>query len=152
MIRRARLSGLDVLFVVGGGVLALVLFPLIAISVSTLQTMADKAWPPAVMSIHSSEFIDPSTLKMRFDVTRKKPCRFLSMSGFSGSTYDDMQPALSLHKADNSLPQDYPVGITVTSPPWLMYPVFGPRIMLYGRYDCDSRSVTSLVIDEVIAP
>ena len=151
MIKRVKMSAVDFLFVVGGGAVALVLFPLVAISVNTLQQLADKAWPPAVMKIHSAEYVTPDTLKLRFDVTRKKPCTVIDMSGYSGPGYEAMQPNV-LRKADNTPPKNYPVGITVTSPPWLMGPIAGPRIMVYGTYDCDSRHVTTLVIDEVVSP
>lgn len=138
----------DVATLLLGVLIALVSAPLMLISVNTLQSLWDTANPPATMTIHSAEQVG-NTLKVRFHVTRHRPCTFSQLTGYSGPNYSEMTPA-TLHKEDGSEPRNYPVGITITSPTWLMTPYFGPHVVLYGHYDCSGTPVTSLVVDQVL--
>lgn len=148
LIRRALAVGAAMFFL--GVFLALAMSPLVLMSVDSVRAWYDKAFPPSVMSINSVQRVDETTIRLRFNVTRKRPCTFTRMVGFSGASHAEMEPAQTLRKADSSPPIDYPVGITVLSPAWLMSPIRGPHIVLYGHYNCDGRVVPAVVIDEVI--
>ena len=151
-MKQIRITAIDGAFLVVGGIVALLLMPLAMYSMTTIQVMVDTAWPPTKMAIHSAKYTDPVTLEMQFEVTRQKECSFTRMVGFSGDGRLDMEPAATLRKLDKSDVINYPVGITVISPPWVMFPIFGPHIMIYGHYDCNGRQVRQLVIDEVVNP
>lgn len=144
MIKKLYLIEIALLLL--GVFIALVSAPLVLISINTLQALWDTANPPATMRIHSAQRAG-DTLKLQFAVTRHRPCTFNQFTGFSGPGYSDMHPG-TLSKEDGSPTRNYPVGITVISPTWLMTPFFGPHILLYGDYDCAGKPVRALVIDQ----
>jgi hypothetical protein len=59
-----------------------------------------------------------------------------------------MAAATIMQREDGLAPISYPVGVTVLSRPWMMSPIYGVHIWIYGYYQCDSRVVKQRIIDE----
>lgn len=140
-------------FVVFLGMLtALIMFPVITSSVHWLQDWYDESNPVVTAKLIRAEHVDKQTLRLQFLLTRNRDCDFVRLMGMTGNTLADMQLATSVRREDGSDPISYPSGVTAISRTWLLSPVYGPRLMLWGWYDCDDRMVRTKMIDEVIAP
>ena len=131
---------------------ALLIFPLAVQSMNWLQAWYDESNPVVTASIVKAEYVDPQTLRLQFLVVRHRDCEFVRLLGMTGTGPSDMQIATKLHREDGSDPISYPAGITSLSRPWILSPVYGPRLMLWGYYSCDDRMVRTRMIDQVIAP
>lgn len=149
-VRQKALLG-DFTFLVLGVFIALAVTPLIAAGVATLQALYDESNPPARFALYSALKVDNS-LRMRFRVTRERDCIFLNMAGMSGSPTGPLESATVLRREDGEAARQYPVGVAVLSPPWIMSPVYGPRVVLHGYYDCDGRLLKPKLIDQEILP
>lgn len=149
MIKRHWGNALTVAF---GMLTALVLFPVVVSSLNWLEDWYDEQNPVVTAKLIRAEHVDPQTLRMQFLVTRNRDCDFVKLMGMTGHGLSDMQLATSVRREDNTDPTSYPTGISVISRPWLLSPVYGPRLMLWGFYNCDDRVVRTKMIDQVIAP
>jgi hypothetical protein len=149
LIQRHWLNGFVVIL---GMLTALILFPVITSSVHWIQDWYDEQNPVVTAKLVRAEHVDPQTLRLQFLVTRNRDCEFIRLLGMTGNGLHDMQLATSVRREDGSDPISYPPGLTAVSRPWLLSPVFGPRLMLWGYYDCDDRVVRTRMLDEVIAP
>jgi hypothetical protein len=132
-----------------GAISMLVLAPIVLESWNWLQEWYDKANPPATASLVSHEMANPTTLRLRFLVRRSaRECEFVRLNGYTGADTRQMQIATTLRREDGLDPASYPAGVTVTSQPWVLSPVYGTRILLVGHYDCSGRLVRARLIDE----
>jgi hypothetical protein len=146
---RKRVS--DFVWMVLGAFSMLVAAPIVIESWNWLQDGYDRAHPPAKAVLVSHEFVEPTTLRMRFIVTRSsRACEFVRLTGFTGATLGQMQIATTLRREDGQDPASYPAGSTVTSQPWVMSPVYGGQLLIVGHYDCTGRMVRTRLIDEVL--
>jgi hypothetical protein len=137
------------LFVTGALAFA-VAAPIIMFSFASLLALYDAAFPVAEARLAKVERIDPETIRLQLYVTRKRDCETLRVVGFTGLSRTDMQAATTMRREDGADPISYPVGVTVLSRPWLLSPVVGPHLWIYGYYECDSRIVKQRLIDEVL--
>ena len=135
-----------------GGLTALLIFPLTVESMNWLRDWYDENNPVVTAKLVRAEHVDPQTLRLQFLVTRNRDCEFVRLLGMTGSGPSDMQLATMLRREDGSDPASYPAGITALSRTWVLSPVYGPRLMLWGYYDCNDRMVRTRMIDEVIKP
>jgi hypothetical protein len=133
-----------------GASLVVILGPLVMLSAGIWQAWFDEAHPVASAEVASIERIDQQTIRLQLLVTRNRDCETLKMVGLTGPDAAHMQGATVLRREDNLPPLSYPVGVTILSRPWILSPVYGPRLWLYGYYDCDDRVVKQRLVDEVI--
>ena len=148
-VTRKRIS--DVVWMTLGAFSMLVAAPIVIESWNWLQDWYDRANPPATASLISSEIVEPSSLRLRFLVRRSgRECEFVRLNGYSGHAIGQMQIANTLRREDGQDAASYPAGVTVASQPWLMSPVYGPRLLIVGHYDCSGRLVRTRLIDELL--
>jgi hypothetical protein len=134
-----------------GGLLFAVAAPVVIESWAWLNAWYDRAHPPATAKLASHEYIDATTLRLRFVVTRSaRECEFVRLNGFSGPDLTQMQPATTLRREDGIDASSYPSQSTTRSSPWVMSPVYGPRLLIVGHYDCSGRLVRTRLIDEML--
>ena len=131
---------------------ALLIFPLAVQSTNWLQDWYDESNPVVQAKLLKAEYATPEALRLQFLVTRKRDCEFVRLLGMTGSGPSDMQLATTLRREDGADPISYPAGVTSTSRTWLLAPVYGPHLMIWGYYACDDRLVRTKMIDEVIKP
>lgn len=134
-----------------GAVLSLLASPLVMQVWQHVNDVSDASHPPARATVADAVYADERTLQMRFFVQRARDCDFLRLTGFSGRSLLDMQPA-TVRRADGEDPVSFPVGLTVLSNWWYVAPVAGPLVRLYAYYDCDGRLVRTLLIDTEVRP
>lgn len=132
-----------------GSLLTLVLIPLLSLGWQQIYKIYDAHNPPVSVKLVSHELTADNRLNMQFEVMRHDDCDFLRMQGYSGSNSLQMQPS-SVRRADGEPPIDYPVGITVLSSVWTLYPVYGPEIRLQGYYACGSRIVRPILVETTL--
>jgi hypothetical protein len=142
----------DALSIFLGGLTALIIFPITVESVNWVRAWYDQQNPVVTAKLLKAERINPQTLRLQFVITRNRDCEFIRLLGMTGHGPHDMQLATMLRREDGSDPASYPTGVTAVSNPWLLSPVYGPRLMLWGDYDCDDRLVRNKIVDEVVAP
>ena len=133
-----------------GSLMALVMIPLLFILWQKIYEIYDDHNPPVAIKLASYEFVSEDKVHMRFSVTRYADCDFLRMQGYSGTNSLQMQPS-TMRRADGEPPIDYPLGITVLSSTWAMYPVYGPEIRVQGYYACGSRIVRPILLQTKLA-
>lgn len=133
-----------------GSLMALVMIPLLFILWPQIYEIYDEHNPPVVIKLAAYEMASGDKLHMRFQVTRHADCDFLRMQGYSGNSPLQMQPS-AVRRADGEPPIDYPLGITVLSSTWALYPVHGPEIRLQGYYACGSRIVRPILLETRLA-
>ena len=138
----------NVMLFLGGALLVAVAAPIIAISFASLLALYDDAFPVAEAKLARSEMVDAETLRFQLYVTRRRDCETLKIEGFSGPHRLAMAAATIMQREDGLAPISYPVGVTVLSRPWMMSPIYGVHIWIYGYYQCDSRVVKQRIIDE----
>ena len=129
---------------------ALLIFPLAVQSMHWLQDYYDEKNPVVSAKLVRSELIDKDTLRLQMLVTRNRNCEFIRLLGMTGTGPSDMQLATMLRREDGSDPVSYPAGTTVISRTWIMSPIYGPRLMLWGYYSCGDRLVRTPMIDQVL--
>ncbi|MBK7186941.1 MAG: hypothetical protein IPH85_13675 [Ignavibacteria bacterium] len=129
-----------------GSLMALVMIPLLFILWQQIYEIYDDHNPPVVINLAAHEMASADNRHMRFQVTRHDDCDFLKMQGYSGKSPLQMQPS-AVRRADGEPPIDYPLGITVLSSTWALYPVHGPEIRLQGYYACGSRIVRPVLLE-----
>lgn len=129
-----------------GSLMALVMIPLLFILWQKIYEIYDDHNPPVSIKLVTHELTPDNRLNMRFAVTRHDDCDFLKMQGYSGSNPLQMQPS-SVRRVDGEPPIDYPMGITVLSSVWTLYPIYGPEIRLQGYYACGSRIVRPVLLE-----
>lgn len=132
-----------------GSVMALVLIPLLSLGWQRTYEFYDRNNPPVSMRVASYELDAERRLYMRFYVTRHDDCAFLKMQGYSGPTSETMQPSTA-RRLDGETPIDYPLGITVLSNTWVVYPIYGSEIRLQGYYACGTRIVRPILLETTI--
>ena len=137
----------NVMLFLGGALLVAVAAPIIAFSFASLLALYDDAFPVAEAKLAKAEIVDDK-LRFQLFVTRRRDCETLKIEGFSGPHRLAMAAATIMKREDGLAPISYPVGVTVLSRPWMMSPVYGPHIWIYGYYDCDDRVVKQRLIDE----
>jgi hypothetical protein len=146
-VTRKRVS--DAALALLGAASMLVAAPIVIESWNWLQDWYDQANPPATASLVSHEIIPPNTLRMRFLVRRsERECEFVRLNGYTGNNLLTMNPATTLRREDGNDPASYPSGVTVESRPWILAPVYGPRLLIVGHYDCTGRMVRTRLIDQ----
>jgi len=133
-----------------GALLAIIAAPLVLFSISTLTVWYDEANPVADAKIAKIERINPETIRLQLYVTRKRDCETLRVVGFTGQNRNAMEAATTMRREDGEDPISYPVGVTVLSRTWILSPVYGPHLWIYGYYSCDDRVVKQRLIDELI--
>lgn len=133
-----------------GSLLALVLIPLLSLAWQQTYEVYDRHNPPVSMKLATYEIDAENRLHMRFFVTRHDDCNFLKIQGYSGSLLTEMQPS-TVRRLDGEEPVSYPVGITVLSNTWVMYPLHGSNIQLQGYYECGSRIVRPILLKRDLA-
>ena len=138
----------NVMLFLGGALLVAVTAPIIAFSFASLLALYDKAFPVADAKLATVEMIDPQTMRFQLYVTRRRDCETLKVEGFSGPHRLAMVAANTMGREDGRPPISYPVGVTVLSRPWVMSPINGKHLWVYGYYDCADRVVKQLLIDE----
>ena len=131
---------------------ALLIFPIAVESTNWLKAWYDDSNPVVSARILKAEMIDEDSLRLQFVITRRRDCEFIRLLGMTGSGPTDMQLATSLKREDGADPISYPTGVTAVSQPWVLSPVYGPRLMMWAYYDCSDRVVRTKMIDEVIKP
>jgi hypothetical protein len=129
---------------------ALLIFPLAVQSMHWLQDWYDASNPVVQARLLKAEHVEPDALRLQFVVTRKRDCDFVRLLGMTGNGPSDMQIATTLRREDGADPISYPAGVTTVSRTWLLAPVYGPHLMLWGYYACDDRLVRTKMIDEVV--
>lgn len=134
-----------------GAMLSLLASPLVVQVWQRFNDVRDASNPPATATVVDAVYTDARTLQMRFSVQRALDCDFLRLTGFTGRSLLDMQPA-TVRRADGEDPVSFPVGLTVLSNWWYVAPVTGPLVRLYAYYDCDGRLVRTLLIDTEVKP
>lgn len=132
-----------------GSLMALVLIPLLSLGWQRTYEIYDRNNPPVSAKLATYEIGADNRLYMRFYVTRHDNCDFLKLQGYSGPNAFEMQPS-TVRRADGEAPIDYPLGITVLSNTWVMYPVHGPEMRLQGYYACGSRIVRPILIETTL--
>lgn len=148
-VTRRRIS--DVVWMSLGAFSMLVAAPIVIESWNWLQDWYDQSNPPATAALVSAELVEPTTLRMRFMVRRgNRQCEFVKLNGFTGHAIGQMQVATTLRREDGLDPASYPSGVTVESQPWILAPVYGPRLLIVGHYDCSGRVVRTRLIDETV--
>lgn len=148
-LTRKRIS--DVAWMTAGAFTMLVAAPIVIESWNWLQDWYDQANPPATATLVSAEMVEPSVLRLRFLVRRGgRECEFVKLNGYTGQAISQMQIATMLRREDGQDPASYPAGVTVASQPWLLAPVYGPRLLIVGHYDCSGRMVRARLIDEAL--
>jgi hypothetical protein len=140
----------NVAMFLGGALVAMIAAPLLLYSAGTLLDWYDAANPIATVRVASLERVEPDAVRLRMFVTRQRDCDTLRMVATTGTTLSDMQLATRVQREDGQPPLSYPIGVTLHSPPWLISPVYGPRLMFWGYYDCGQRVVKQLLVDTVI--
>jgi hypothetical protein len=150
MIRRAitAVPWLNISLVAIGATIAAIVAPLVMFSVASLTALYDQAFPVAEARLAEATHVDEG-LRLRLYVTRFRDCETLKVEGFSGNL-DAMVSATMMRREDGEAPISYPVGVTVLSRPWIMSPIFGPHIWIYGYYGCGGRVVKQRLIDQPI--
>lgn len=139
----------DIATVFLGGLTALVLFPLTVESMYWLRGWYDEHNPVATARLTMVERVDKETLRMQFMVTRHRECDVVRMVAFTGQDEQTMQGATTMRREDSETPISYPVGMTVLSQPWILRPVYGQHLWVYGYYDCHERIVKTPLIKTV---
>lgn len=154
IITTIRKYAFDFFLVVFGASTGFFMLPFIVSSSHWLQDMYDDTNPPSDMKIIHYEYIDKQTLRIQFQVKRNRNCIFNELEGYTGIDAEGayLSPAVVLKREDGYQPLSYPLGVTIISPPWIMSPVVGPRVLLYGIYLCENRQVRVKVIDTVLRP
>jgi len=140
----------NILLVAVGALVAIIAAPLVLFSISTLTLWYDEANPVADARLAMVERVDPETIRIQLYVTRKRECETLRVVGFTGPNRNAMEAATTMRREDGADPISYPVGVTVLSRKWLLSPVYGPHLWIYGYYECDDRIVKQRLIDEVL--
>lgn len=133
-----------------GGLIALILAPLVIQSTQMLRDWYDHANPPAIAKVISHERIKGDTLRIRFEIQRRRECDFLRLVGFTGQDKESLSLATTIQREDGSPPVSYPSGIRVLSQPWIIHPVNGPHTLVIAYYDCDGEEVRTRLIDQVL--
>ena len=151
MITAVRRSLSDVAWMAFGALCMLIAAPLVIQSWQWMHEWYDRVNPPAKAALMSHEYLDATTLRLRFAVTRgSRECEFVRLQGYTGATLGQMQLATTMRREDGQDPATYPSGSTVRSQPWLLAPVYGKQLLIVGHYDCTGRLVRSRLIDEVL--
>lgn len=152
MIRKvvSALPLTNILLVVAGAALVVIVGPLVMLSAGLWQDWWDRANPVAIASVAHVERPDPTTLRLQLWVTRKRDCEALKMVGLTGESPETMLGATTMRREDNAQPLSYPAGVRILSQPWLLSPVYGHHLQIYGYYDCDGRIVKQRIVDEVL--
>jgi len=140
----------NITLVAVGAMIVIVTGPLLMISTGIWQDWLDAVNPVATAKVAMSERVDPETLRLQLWVTRQRNCETLKMIGLTGPDAKQMQGATVMRREDNEPPLSYPVGVTILSRPWLLSPVYGNHLWIYGYYDCDGRVVKQRIVDEVL--
>jgi hypothetical protein len=133
-----------------GGLLALILAPLVVQSTHMLQQWYDVAHPPSTAKLVFAER-SGEVLRLQMEITRHRDCGFIRLMGFSGAPGATLQAASIVRREDGGEPQNYPAGVTAISRVWILSPVYGSRVVLYAYYDCDGETVRARLVDEVIS-
>ena len=133
-----------------GGLIALLLAPVVSSAMHWLTDLYDSRHPPVKTTLAFSSRPTPDTLRVRLMVTRLRDCDFARLIAMTGPDKHHMELATSVAREDGELPVNYPAGETVLSQPWLIRPVFGQRLLLIGHYECGDRVVRVKMIDEVV--
>jgi hypothetical protein len=139
----------NVALFMGGAMLVAIAAPIVAFSFASLLALYDDAFPVAEAKLARAEIVDDK-LRFQLYVTRRRDCETLKIEGFSGPHRLAMAAATIMKREDGLAPISYPVGVTVLSRPWMMSPLYGPHIWIYGYYDCDDRVVKQRLIDQVL--
>jgi len=139
---------LNISLVAIGATLAAIAAPLVMFSIASLTALYDQAFPVAEARIAEATHIDEG-LRLRLYVTRLRDCETLKVEGFSGQI-EAMVAATIMRREDGVAPISSPVGVTVLSRPWILSPVYGPHLWIYGYYACGDRVVKQRLIDEPI--
>jgi hypothetical protein len=150
MMTAVRKRAWDVALLALGALSMMVLAPIVMFSAATLLAMYDEAHPVAAAELASAERVGDDALRLQLYVTRRRDCQTLKIEGFSGPHRLAMTASTIMRREDGSTPISYPMGVTVLSRPWMMSPIYGPHIWVYGYYDCDDRVVKQRLIDEVL--
>lgn len=132
-----------------GGLIALILAPLVVQSTKMVQEWYDSANPPATAHlVYAERFGD--TLKFQLEVTRHRECAFIRLMGFTGAPGKTLQVATTLRREDGEEPQSYPAGVTATSRVWILAPVYGSRVVIYAYYDCGVETVRTRLVEATL--
>lgn len=134
--------------IVIGVVVGVLAVPIVLESSQALRAWYDRANPPATADLIEATQVD-SSLRFRLRVARHRDCEIVRLAGYSGS--GDLAPAEVLRREDGSQPESYPAGNVVISRPWVLMPWLGPRLVLYGYYDCSGVIVRTKLIDQEVA-
>ena len=141
----------NVALFLGGALLVAIAAPIVAFSFASLLALYDDAFPVAEAKLARAEYSEATnSIRFQLYVTRRRDCETLKIEGFSGPHRLAMASAAIMKREDGMAPISYPVGVTVLSRPWMMSPVYGPHIWIYGYYDCNDRVVKQRLIDEKI--
>jgi hypothetical protein len=134
-----------------GIVMALVLTPTILLTADWYSDWWAENNPPATIEWGSIERVDADTVRFRLQVTRRiDACEMIRLFAYTGSAPNRMRPALSVGREDGEQPQQFAVGITATSKPWILQGIYGDRIAISLRYGCgDHIAATPLLIGTV---
>ena len=132
-----------------GALLSLLFAPIVMLAWTQIQDTLDERSPPVVTSLFRIDRIDPNTVQVQIYVTRNRDCDFVKVTAFTGKALLDMRSAC-VRRADCGEPVSYPVGITILSQPWVISPMSGPVVQMYGYYDCNDRLVKVKLLDEVL--
>jgi hypothetical protein len=141
---------INLAWMMSGALCMLLVAPVAIESYSWLRTWHDEHSPPVSASLLSADWVADDTLRLRMLITRNEDCDFVRMVGFTGPAAGPLQLATTLRREDGAAPASYPVGVPIISQPWVISSVYGPRLMLYGYYDCNERLVRTKLIDKVI--
>jgi hypothetical protein len=150
MMTAVRRRAWDVALLALGALSMMVIAPIVMFSFATLLAMYDEAHPVADARLAKAERVGEDTVRLQLYVTRRRDCQTLKIEGFSGPHRLAMTASTIMRREDGATPISYPLGVTVLSRPWMMSPVYGPHIWVYGYYDCDDRVVKQRLIDEVL--
>jgi hypothetical protein len=145
---RNRLS--DFFWLMAGALCMLIIAPIAIESWAWLRAWDAAKNPPVVASLLDASMISNDTMRVRLTLTRHEDCDFVRLVGFTGPAAGPLQLATMLRREDGAAPISYPMGVPIISQPWVISPVYGPRLMLLGYYDCDERLVRTKLVDEVV--
>lgn len=132
-----------------GSLMALILIPVLSLGWQQTYEVYDKRNPPVSMKLATHTIDTENRLHMRFFVTRHADCDFLKLQGYSGPGPLGMQPS-TMRRADGETPVDYPLGIRVLSPTWVLYPLHGPELRVQGYYACSGRIVRPILVETTL--
>ena len=148
MTETLRITSKNLVAFLIGGFLALLMAPVVVEASKWLLDWYDDARPPSSAKLVKVERAGDG-LRLQFEITRHRDCDFINLVGFTGSGPTDMQIATILRREDGSAPQSYPAGVTAISRVWWLWPTYGPRLVVYGYYDCAGRAVRTKMIDQL---